>query len=98
MSNSYDKGDLLRVAAEFTDDDDVVQDPAQVYAAVRLPSGVVTTLHYGVDAALVKASTGVYYVDIDCATTGTYKYRFYSTGNGQAAAESTFFVRRSELD
>jgi len=36
-------------------------------------------------------------VDINASQTGTYRYRFYSTGMGQAAAEGNFRVDTSSF-
>jgi hypothetical protein len=95
--NSYDVGDLVRVTATFTNAAGTVADPAAVTARYRSPSGTTTTLTYGVDAELVKESTGVYHVDISASESGTWSYRFASTGSGQAANEESFFVERSEF-
>lgn len=93
MTTTYDKGDLVRAAAAFTTTAGAATDPSAVFAKYTTPAGTVTTLTYGVDAALVKDSTGNYHVDIDASSVGTWTYRFYSTGTGQAAAEGEFFVK-----
>ena len=67
-------------------------------AQYKDPSGNTTSLTYGVDAALVKDSTGVYHVDVDADEVGWWHYRVYSTGTGQAAAApQRFFVNASAL-
>ncbi len=95
--NVYDNGDLVRCTGTFTTAAGVVQNPAAVLCKYMTPAGTTTTLTYGVDAALVRASTGIYYVDVNANASGIWKYRFYSTGNGQAAGESSFRVRVSEF-
>ena len=87
---SYDIGNVVRATVTFTDplDSDAAVDPAAVYAAVRDPSGAVTTYEYGVDSEAVKSATGVYYVDVTLTTSGRYHVRWYSTGTGQAAEET----------
>lgn len=97
MANTYDVGDLVRVTGTFTDSSGNAQDPTAVYCAFKDPSGNVTTYQYGQDAALEKSSTGVYYVDIDVDEAGVWYYRWYATGTGQAAGESTFSVREQEV-
>lgn len=61
-------------------------DPTGVFAKYRDPSGNVDTLEYGVDAELVKDSTGNYHVDIPADEAGWFIYYFYSTGTGAAAS------------
>ena len=95
MANKYDQGDLIRVTGTWTDplNSDAAIDPTDVYITVTTPSGVGTTLHYGVDAELKKTSVGIYYYEIDVTEPGTWTYRFYSTGTGQAAGKQTFLAR-----
>lgn len=90
--NAYDIGELVRCTGTFASSGTPVN-PAAVMCNVKAPSGTVTTYTYGTDAALVRDSTGVYHVDVDAAQAGEYKYRFWSTGTGQAAAEEMFVVR-----
>jgi hypothetical protein len=92
---SYDIGDVVRCTGTFTTAAGVATDPTAVNFRVKTPAGTVTTYVYGTDAELVKASTGVYYVDVSLTMAGSWTYRFYSTGVGQAAAEATFWVNRS---
>lgn len=95
--NQYDVGDLVRVAGVFTDADGVAIDPATVAFKLKKPDRSITTYLYGIDLQLVKDSTGNYRVDISADVKGTYKYRWYSTGNGQAAGESQFEVIKSNF-
>jgi hypothetical protein len=59
---------------------------------VRNPSKEVTTYHYGVSPGLSKDSAGVYSLEIEADESGVWYYRFWSTGNGQAAEEESFRV------
>ena len=93
--NHYAAGNLIRVSAAFTNSGGSAVDPAAVLLKVRTPAGTVTTYTYGVDAGLVKASTGNYYYDVDASTRGEWTYRWYSTGSGQAAAEGAFTIEAS---
>lgn len=94
--NHYIPGNLVRLSATFTDNSTSTPvDPTNVYLRVRAPGGTVTTYTYGVDAALVKDSTGNYHLDLDAATRGEWTYRWYSTGTGQAAGEASFTIRAS---
>lgn len=95
---SYQVGDLVRATGTFTNAAGTVTDPAAVLAQYRDPSSNTASLTYGVDAALVKDSTGVYHVDIDADEVGWWHYRFYSTGSGQAAsAPVAFYVAASSF-
>jgi hypothetical protein len=53
---------------------------------------------YGVAPALVKDSTGHYHIDVSASMSGTWRYRWESTGAGQAAEEGAFVVESSGLD
>lgn len=95
--NIHDLGDLVRVSAPFTlVSSGAAVDPDAVKLSVKNPSDEVTTYVYGTDAEIVKDSTGNYHADIDADETGTWHYRWWSTGNGQAAQEKLFEVRAAE--
>lgn len=90
---AYDPGDLVRCTATFQNPaTDAYVDPSTVAFKYRNGNGTVTTLTYGADVSLVKDSTGIYHVDVDAATAGTWHYRFESTGTYKAAQEGTFTV------
>lgn len=93
--NVYDVGDLVRVTGAFTNSAGTALDPAVVKFKFTNPAGVTTTYTFGTDAQLVKDSTGNYHVDLDASVKGTFRYRWFSTGNGQAAGEHKFFVKTS---
>ncbi len=91
--NVYDIGDYPKISGAFTDENDVAADPSDVSLAYEDPSGNVTTLVYGVDAALVKASPGNYYAEIEADEAGDWHYRWIATGTGAGAQEGQFVVR-----
>jgi hypothetical protein len=93
--NSYDKGDVIRLSAVFTNSAGTAIDPAVVLFSFINPAGTQTTYTYGTDAELVKDSTGNYHVDVDADTEGLFYYRFYSTGTGKAAAEGQLFIKET---
>lgn len=93
--NRYDKGDKVRVSGVFTNAAGSAVDPDVVRFKYRAPGASTVTLVYGTDAALVKDSTGNYHADVDCAASGVLRYRWESTGSGQAAAEGEFVIERS---
>jgi len=95
MAEHFDKGDEVRVQTTFTDGDGVAIDPDAVLFKFSDPSGNTTSYEYGADAELVKDGTGVYHVDIDCDEAGEWRWKFYSTGTGQAADEDSFIIDQS---
>lgn len=94
---SYSVGDLVRISAAFTNAAGTVVDPTAVFAKYKDPSGITTALTYGAvgSEALVRDSTGNYHVDVNADESGVWRYRFYSTGSGQAANEEQFIVEPS---
>lgn len=95
---TYDVGDEIRCTAVFTNaTSGAALNPSQVFAEIRKPDRTVTTYEYGVDAELVRSSTGHFYVDVDVDIAGRWYYRFYSTGTGKAAHEGAFTVRESQF-
>lgn len=72
-------------------------DPTNVYFKYTPPVGSEIVLTYGVDAALVRVSLGIYTVVIDTTgqPTGRWKVRWVSTGSNPGAIERYFEVRKS---
>lgn len=95
--NAYNKGDLVRVSAAFTNFVGKPIDPGVVICEYRNPARLRTALTYGTNAALVKDSVGNYHVDIDANVRGMWYVRWYSTGTGQTAAERQFLALESAL-
>jgi hypothetical protein len=94
----YDLGDAPRCFGEFRNFAGELADPDTVKVSVKDPAGTITTKIYGTDAAVIKASTGVYYIDVNANAVGSWAYRWFSEGTGQAAAERKFRVKSSEFD
>lgn len=100
--NRYARGALVRVSGSFVDSAGAAVDPTVVRVKYRAPgqtAATQTTLTYLTDAALVRDSAGHYHADVD--TTGAYgqwRYRWESTGAGQAAGEWQFWTEPSALD
>ena len=91
-------GVLVRLSAAFLNAAGTAADPSTVTFRYRTPAGTVTTLVYGVDGALVKASTGNYHVDLAIPNTvGEWTYRWSSTGDPSTAADGSFTVPPSPL-
>jgi len=93
--NNYNKGDVVRIKGSFLDVDDNPIDPDVVRVQVKTPSGTVTEYTYGVGSFVTKESVGVYYADVNANASGVWRYRYYSTGNGQAANETRFVIEVS---
>ncbi len=77
--------------------DPVYVDPTNVYFKYT-PHGLSElALTYGVDAALVRVSAGIYTVVLDTTSqpTGRWKVRWVSTGSAPGAIERYFEVRKS---
>lgn len=98
IPNAYDQKDLVQCTATWTNSAGTKIDPTAVIFKFKNPAGTITTYTYGVDPELVKEETGVYHVDLDAATSGTWYYRFESTGTGQGADEAQFEIYESEFD
>lgn len=92
MANTYDKGDVVRCSATFSNSAGVSIDPAAVLFDFKTLAGATTTYTYGTDSELIKDDTGDYHVDLGANEEGVWYWRFYSTGTGQAAAEARFHV------
>lgn len=90
-----DLGDVVRITGTWTDSAGIATDPAAITFTYTDPSGNATPLVYGVDAEVVRASTGIYYVDITTDEEGTWFWRWVSTGSGAAANEGSFAVTRT---
>lgn len=93
--NTYDKGDLVRLTATFSDNESEAVDPDTVVCKVKDPTGSVSIYTYNADEELVRDSAGTFHLDVSVDFPGEYFYRFHSTGNGQAASESSFKVSSS---
>lgn len=98
MANStFNRGDLVRVYGTVAGTANV--DPGTVYFQFQLPDTSKVTYTYGVGGTVVKSAVGVYYADVSLGTAGTWYYRFYSTGTGQAAGDDqTMLVKASRFD
>lgn len=96
---SYANGSLVRLSAVFENALGSVMDPDAVRVETISPENVggrppgrLTSYTYGVDAALMKDSVGRYHIDVSVAFNGIWRWRWYSSGTGQAADEGTFLV------
>lgn len=95
--NQAPLGSLIRCSVVFTNDAGVPSDPGEVNFQLHNPNGSPTNYVYGTNAELVKDSVGHYHVDVNGSISGKWAFRFYSTGDGQAANESSFRIGASEF-
>lgn len=97
VATSFNKGDLIRVYGTVAGTVNV--DPGTVYFQIETPGGAKSTFTYGVGGTVIKSATGIYYADVSLGTAGTWYYRFYSTGTGQAAgSDQTIVAKASRFD
>lgn len=94
-ANTHDIGDLVTVVGEWSvpdTDPKVPLDPATVKLSVKDPSGNLVTYEYLIDPEITRVSQGVYRARINADEAGTWYYRWFSEGDGQAAEEQSFTV------
>lgn len=90
--DEYEIGNLARLKATFTSaETGQAIDPGTVKLEYKPEDGVLTTLTYAL-GQITRDGTGIYHADVSLTTAGTWRYRWSSTGNGQAASEGKFFV------
>lgn len=97
MTNKYDVGDQVRLEVTFKDENETPTDPSVVVCRYRQPNGNTTSLEYGADEGVTRASAGAYYANVVADLPGTWSYRWEGTGTLTAAAEGTFTVMRSSF-
>lgn len=91
--NTYSLGDRVRTSVVFRRlSDAAVIDPDVVKMSFITPAGVVTTYVYNTDDEIVRDATGEYHADVSLTEKGTWYYRWFSTGDGQAANEERLEV------
>ncbi len=100
-ANEYELGQAVRLTAAFLNTAGAAADPSTVSVkhGVALvnppPDPTATTLVFGVDAAVIKDSTGNYHADILPAVPGNYTYSWIGTGTVAAVSVGHFRVKPS---
>jgi hypothetical protein len=98
MSSPFVAGEIVHVSAEFQSYVDAVLtyvNPDHVYFKYKRPGLDPVTYEYGVDTQLKRSATGKYYVDLDTTGhCGKWYYKFYGTGDNQAAQQGEFEVAK----
>ncbi len=96
--NSYIIGAVPKLAVIFRSESGLAVEPTTVKFKYKTPSGVITTLTYGVDTEIEKnPTTKEYSIELPADEAGSWIYRWESTGNYQAAAEGRFIVMPSQV-
>lgn len=103
--NAYDKGDQVRVTGTWTNASNSIANPISSASAdsvilkVKNPSGSTSTFTYGASGSSTVqqsgSSAGIYYADVSLSASGTWFFRFYSTGTNPAADETQVMVKHS---
>lgn len=90
-----DYGDSKKCTASFVNDVGVASDPDTVRFLYTTPSGVTTTLVYGIDVEVTRSSAGVYSIVVVFNESGIWKVRVESETSVIAASERRVYCRRS---
>jgi hypothetical protein len=93
----YDIGDVSTVSFEFKNESGVNVDPGGVRVRVKDPRKTITVYNYGVDAQVVKESTGKYHIDIYLDKEGDWFVRAEGLTTNRGAVESVLTVAHSEF-
>jgi hypothetical protein len=88
----YFKDQVLRITAEFRDNEGDLADPTTVEFSYRVDHGAITEWKWGEDVEVVRDSLGVFYVDLTLSVSGNYAYHFIGGGAIENAIEDTFRV------
>ena len=92
---SYDVGDVVRATVTLKQDT-VLTDPTTLTFKYKDPAGVVLTKTYAL-SEVIRKSLGVFYFDFTVTASGTWFYRWVSTGTAAGAAEVQILVRKSQF-
>jgi hypothetical protein len=95
--NQHDIGDLVRMDAEFRNNQDVLTDPTTVTFKLKLPDGETITYVYGTDDEVEKLSEGIFRVEYLVAEHGHHYYLWQGTGEVAQVEESSFYIKRSNF-
>ena len=97
----YELGQAVRLAAYFENASGVAADPTGVTFSFGVrsqsppPDPTATNAVFGVDAAVIKDSTGRYHYDFTPSTPGIYTIRVVGTGAVAAVAVGAIRVKPS---
>lgn len=91
MANNV--GDLMRLSAEFRDENDTLADPTTVELRYKKPNGQKYKINSG---SITKDDTGKYHYDLSIDLSGTWYYLWKGAGAVQAVEQGSFPVEESE--
>jgi hypothetical protein len=97
VASNIDTGDVIRLSVVFKNLNKVAVDPSQVNLTIKQPDGVLVEYQYSVGVNIVKASVGNYYCDFLVTQEGMTYYKWVATGTVNAAEESSFFAKISQI-
>ena len=102
MSHAHYPGANVRASLTVTSKTTGAKvDPVPLVVLVQNPAGTITSLTYGVDAAVVRDALGEYHVDIavpsanDSTAVGDWFVRAKGTGSSPGSGETFFNVKKS---
>lgn len=90
--NQYQRGDLVRGTALFTNAAGAATDPTTITATRTNPAGSATAYVYGTDVELVRDSAGAYHLDATCDLAGLWVEVWAGTGAVQQTAFDSWYV------
>tara|TARA_Y100000310_G_scaffold345020_1_gene461228 strand:- start:5756 stop:6046 length:291 start_codon:yes stop_codon:yes gene_type:complete len=94
---TYDKGDVVRLQAEFVDGTTgEYSDPSEVTIKHKDPSANTATLTLS-GGEVTKSSTGIYTVDLTLDEVGTWYWHAEGTVSPAAAGERSLEVRTTQF-
>jgi hypothetical protein len=100
MPNAFTIGEIIHCSAEFKayiNSILTLVDPDHVYFKFKRPGLDPVTYEYGVNTQLKRSEAGKYYVDLDAVVAGEWYFKFYSTGDNQAAQQGSFEVEKDKV-
>ncbi len=79
MTDLYQIGETIRIAATITDSAGAAADPTTVVISIQIPAGTLGVTN----AAMTKSAVGSYYYDyLIAGGAGNYKVQIKATGSG----------------
>lgn len=90
-------GEYARLSLALVDFVGNPSDPGALRLKTKSASGVVATLTYGVDSALVRDGAGLFHADIALTEAGAWYYRWESDTPNPGASEGALQVVASRV-
>ena len=93
----YLVGESARIHVRVADISGAVIDPVSLVLRVKTAGGAVTAYTYGMNAEVVRESTGIYHADIALPTAGQWSYRWEVAAPNAGVAEGSINVQKSRV-